>query len=192
MKRLWAAGSARRMRSKAFPALSKIGVKCVTALLHVLTSTQKIQHPLAGTSIALNLQRIVWSEIAFAPETNTSCWGSIMVALFWSGKGWLVPAITFGASLAGELISEGLSGNDEYYQEHGFPFAMALWISAGINWAVFWSEYQGRFTNPQTERATKRRRGPGWIDHSFMFINQGVWVLILSIMGIGSIISRGF
>lgn len=116
--------------------------------------------------------------------------------IFWSGKGWIVPAATFGASLIAELISEGITGDENYYQAHGLALALALWVAAAINGSVFASHYSTNAiaaadSNRSRKRPTKRS-GPGWIDHSFMLINQGVWVIILFLGGIAVLISRGF
>lgn len=112
--------------------------------------------------------------------------------IFWSGKGWVVPAATFGVSLLAEIVSEGITGDDQYYQTHGFALALALWTSAALNFAVFWRLYQDRFTDTGEHRSKRRSSHlPGWFDHSFMFLNQGAWVLILLFGGFATLFSRG-
>ena len=118
-----------------------------------------------------------------------------MTVIFWSGMGWLVPAATFGVSLVAEIVSEGVTGEENYYQTHGLAFALALWISAVVNGFVFWNLYAD-VISAQTSGSTKRKRaarqnGPGWMDHTFMFINQGAWAVILLVSGFGVLISRG-
>ena len=112
--------------------------------------------------------------------------------IFWSGKGWVVPAATFGASLLAEILSENITGDDQYYQTHGFAFSLALWASAAINLTIFWPLYKERFVNTN-ERRPKRRPAhlPGWIDHSFMLINQGAWIIALLFGGFAILFSRG-
>lgn len=116
--------------------------------------------------------------------------------IFWTGKGWLVPAVTFGVCLVAEIVSETLAGNDDYYQTHGFPLAIALWISAAINGAVAWQYYSPLLSSPppkkKKRKRSSRKRTPGWIDHSFMFVNHVVWVAILVACGFASLISLGF
>lgn len=116
-----------------------------------------------------------------------------MTVIFWSGKGWLVPAVSFGASLAAEVISESLTGNSEYYQTHGLALALALWVSAGVNALVAWQFYSPLLSPPKSKKKGRAKRSgtPGWIDHSFMFINQGVWAVILVVSGFAALISRG-
>jgi hypothetical protein len=115
--------------------------------------------------------------------------------IFWSGMGWLVPAATFGVSLVAELVSEGITGNDKYYQDHGLAFALALWISAAINATVFWTHYSGVIAAHRSGSKKRKRaaaqNGPGWMDHTFMFINQGAWAVVMLLGGFGVLISRG-
>jgi hypothetical protein len=117
-----------------------------------------------------------------------------MGMMVWAGKGWVVPAATFGFSLLGELVTEGLTGDDQYYQTHGLALALALWASAAVNGIVFWHSYSMviQKLGPSSRKPrSSRKRSPGWIDHSFMFVNQGVWVLVLVVCGLGALITNG-
>ncbi|MBF9255032.1 hypothetical protein I2I11_17165 [Pontibacter sp. 172403-2] len=51
--------------------------------------------------------------------------------IIWRGMGFLVVVITFLALLAGELISESLTNDENYYQENKSPMVVAFFI-AGI------------------------------------------------------------
>lgn len=113
--------------------------------------------------------------------------------IFWGGNGWMVPAVTFGAALLCELTSEGLTGDDRYYQNHGLPIALALCISGCVNAASFWANYKTRFIKQESTKKKTRKAtvSPGWIDHSFMFINQGVWVVMLFFGAFYELLARG-
>ncbi len=117
-----------------------------------------------------------------------------MGLLTFIGKGWVVPAATFGLSLIIEFIAEGITGDDQYYQNHGLALALALGASAIINALVFWNYYAHQLKSSlPTNRKRRRSRQPalGWFDHSFLFINQGAWVVILLICGLVALIARG-
>lgn len=50
----------------------------------------------------------------------------------WSGKGFLVPVITFGCLLAGEFLSETAFHDDQYFQQHAWPILLAFLAAAGL------------------------------------------------------------
>jgi hypothetical protein len=56
--------------------------------------------------------------------------------IIWSGLGFLVAVIVFGASLIMELTTETLFRDDQYYQTHAWPLALALALSGAIVWAL--------------------------------------------------------
>lgn len=113
-----------------------------------------------------------------------------MIHIIWTGLGWVVPAATFGVSLLSEIVWEAGAGDDEYYQTHGFPFALALWISAGIVFAVYWSQYHAAPAAGRGKKQKKRKR-PAWGDHAFFFINLWAWSAFLGVLGLGVLIGRG-
>jgi hypothetical protein len=53
-----------------------------------------------------------------------------MIHLFWAGKGWFVPAITFASCLAMELVVRAVYHDNTYYQTHGWPILVALFLAA--------------------------------------------------------------
>ena len=56
--------------------------------------------------------------------------------IIWSGWGFLVAVIVFGASLTMELVTEALFHDDLYYQSRSWPFALALALSGVIVWTL--------------------------------------------------------
>jgi hypothetical protein len=55
--------------------------------------------------------------------------------IIWSGWGFLVAVIVFGASLATELVTEAV-GDDRFYQTQAWPLALALILSGVTIWTV--------------------------------------------------------
>ena len=56
--------------------------------------------------------------------------------IFWRGWGIVVVPIMFGCALIMEVVTEYVSGNENYYQEHtGLPF-LAMIIAAFITFRV--------------------------------------------------------
>ncbi len=53
--------------------------------------------------------------------------------MIWRGIGWLGILIVFLVSLFGELLTEDIIFKDEnYYQQHTWPFSLSLTFSAAI------------------------------------------------------------
>ena len=46
--------------------------------------------------------------------------------LFWQGQGWIVLPLVFAVSLATELLTETITGDDTYYQNADSPFHLRL------------------------------------------------------------------
>ena len=49
-----------------------------------------------------------------------------MIHLIWSGRGYLVPVITFGSCLGMELTTRAVFHDDAYYQEHCWPMPLGM------------------------------------------------------------------
>ena len=55
-----------------------------------------------------------------------------MTHLIWSGRGYLVPVITFACCLGMELTTRAVLQDNTYYQEHYWPIRLALAIAGVI------------------------------------------------------------
>ena len=103
--------------------------------------------------------------------------------MIWRGIGWLGILIVFLVSLFGELLTEDIIFKDEnYYQQHAWPFSLSLTFSAAIVW------YLGKKVFPPTERKLiDQKTGQEVIfkdSHDFFFIRMEYWGIILIAGGI--------
>ncbi len=93
--------------------------------------------------------------------------------IIWRGWGFLVAVFVFGASLAMELVTESLTGDDDLYQTQAWPLALAL-VAAGIaTWFV------GKYLNAKgartvIDKATGKELTIGG-RHDFFFIPMHYW-----------------
>ena len=56
--------------------------------------------------------------------------------IIWQGKGWLVAVIIFGCSLAANLLTNQITGSEEYWDQTLIPFAGSLLVAGVICWFV--------------------------------------------------------
>jgi hypothetical protein len=113
-----------------------------------------------------------------------------LTMIIWSGWGFMVALIVFGASLLAEVSIESSVNDMNYYQSHSWPLAVALLGSAVVTW------FLGSFLN--------RQPGPTAIDHPtgreevlrdanrhrFFFIPMQYWGPILAALAIVSFALR--
>jgi hypothetical protein len=108
--------------------------------------------------------------------------------IIWSGWGFLVAIIAFGASLAMELGTEALVGDDRYYQVQAWPLALALALSGAIVWTV--GKYlQARGARVVIDKATGQELTIGG-QHRFFFIPMHYWGPVLIVLAILPFILR--
>jgi beta-xylosidase len=105
--------------------------------------------------------------------------------IIWSGRGFLVALIAFGCLLFSEWSTEAAFHDTSYYQTHGWPKLMALFVAAVLVWmlAQYWNREPSRvLVDKQTGREVivKRR-------DSLFFIEARYWPVILC--GVGFILA---
>ena len=93
--------------------------------------------------------------------------------IIWRGWGFLVAVIVFGASLAAELITERLTGDDQFYQVQRWPLALALVVAAVTTWALG-SYLRGRAARVVIDKLNGRESTIGG-DHRFFFVPMHYW-----------------
>jgi hypothetical protein len=107
--------------------------------------------------------------------------------IIWSGLGFLVFVFAFGCSLAMNVFTNALLGN-EYYQTHAWPLALAIAVAGALTWLV--------------GNALNRRQGKVMIEkdtgrelllrpnHSLFFIRMHYWGPILIALAFASLFFR--
>ena len=76
--------------------------------------------------------------------------------IVWQGKGWLVAVIVFGCSLLANLITNSVTGSEDYWNQSLQPFAISLVIAGGICWSLGMRLEQGP-TRTLVDEATGER-----------------------------------
>jgi len=56
--------------------------------------------------------------------------------IIWRGKGILIALIAFGCLLLAEYATRSAFHDDRYYQTHGWPKLAAMWLAAGLVFAL--------------------------------------------------------
>jgi hypothetical protein len=110
--------------------------------------------------------------------------------IVWHGHGYLVAIFTFVSSLAVELATETITGDDNYYQEKAWPFLIAMTLAGVLSYIV------GRALNGRVGGRTgidaetgKSVANSGPV-HSLFFIRMEWWGPILSACGIAVAVYR--
>ena len=97
--------------------------------------------------------------------------------IVWKGWGFLVAVIVFGLSLAMELGTEALVGDDRFYQTRAWPLALALALSGAIIWGLGKSLH-ARPGRVVIDKATGKELTVGG-QHTFFFMPMHYWGPVL-------------
>lgn len=97
--------------------------------------------------------------------------------IIWKGWGFLVAVFVFGASLAMELVTESMTGDDRFYQAQAWPLAVALFVAGVVTWFVG-KHFQGRGGRVVIDKATGQELTIGG-SHTFFFVPMHYWGVVL-------------
>jgi hypothetical protein len=93
--------------------------------------------------------------------------------IIWRGWGFLVAVFVFSASLAMELVTESLTGDDNFYQTQAWPLALAFVVAGIATW------FAGKYLNAKDARTVidKVTGKELTIDsrHDFFFVPMPYW-----------------
>jgi hypothetical protein len=109
--------------------------------------------------------------------------------IIWRGWGFLVAVFAFGASLAMELITESMMGDDDFYQREAWPLAVAFVVAGVVTWFV------GQTLNARSSR-TASDTVPGGerttsAAHSLFFVPMQYWgVLLIALAALPFVLRR--
>jgi hypothetical protein len=98
--------------------------------------------------------------------------------LIWRGLGYFIAVIIFLVSLTMELTIERFYKDDNYYQTHAWPLALALFTSA----LIIFTWYNNYLKNEPNRVFIDKDSGSEFTikrSHDLFFINVKYWPLIL-------------
>ncbi len=100
------------------------------------------------------------------------------------GRGWIIVLVTFACLLASELAIEGITGDDRYYQHHGWTklvafLAASALVSALIHVGVFAGERRVLIDKATGAEVVDEAR------HTLFFVPARHWPLLL--IGLGAL-----
>jgi hypothetical protein len=102
--------------------------------------------------------------------------------IIWKGLGILVLVIGFAIFVLTELIIESLTKNSAFYQLHGWPKLLALWLAAGCVWV--WARYLNRRPGRVMIDKATGKEVVLRAKHELFFIDIQYWPYILAVLGV--------
>ena len=101
--------------------------------------------------------------------------------IIWSGWGWLVAVIAFGCLVLTELVVEGVTKDESYYQAHGWPKLLAFWIAAVLVFIL--ARFSARSPGKTViDKDTGKEIVLGK-NHALFFIPIRFWPIVLGVLG---------
>jgi hypothetical protein len=88
----------------------------------------------------------------------------------WRGLGYLVPLITLLSMVAMEALMRATTGNLHFYQAHGWPKLLGLWLAGTAVWLF-------------GQSLAKKREAQ---EHSFMGAPMHYWAPVLAVAGVAA------
>jgi len=109
-----------------------------------------------------------------------------MFVIIWRGMGFLVAVFIFGCSLIANLITNGITGSEEYWDAHQWPLGVSFFFSSILCW------FFGRLlANKEARILIDKKTGEEITQepcHALFFIKMHLWGPILMLLGIFLII----
>ena len=104
----------------------------------------------------------------------------------WSRLGFLVAVFVFGCSLVANVLTNHLTGSENYWNEHKWPFGVSLLISGVLSWVVgAWLAVSRTKTLVDKETGQETVIRP---NHTLFFVKMHWWGPILLVIGVAIIV----
>lgn len=102
--------------------------------------------------------------------------------VIWSGFGFLVAVIGFAALILTEIVSENITGDDRFYQEHGWVILIGMLVAAiltyGLHRLLLLREGKVVIDKETGEELTLR------LNHSLFFVPVKWWPVVFVLPGV--------
>ena len=103
--------------------------------------------------------------------------------IIWNGLGFLVVVVGFAALILTELVSEKITGDEEFYQQHGWVILIGMLVAAALTYGLHrvLPRHKARvLIDKQTGQEVVLR-----YDHSLFFIPVRWWPAVFMAIGVG-------
>lgn len=104
-----------------------------------------------------------------------------MALIIWRGRGGVIFLIMFGCALLTALITRAVFRDASYYDTHRWPMLVALWVAAGLVYAL--RRWFGVGQRGQVDEGTGQEIKVPLEGHLF-FISARYWPAILLLGGV--------
>lgn len=92
--------------------------------------------------------------------------------IIWTGYGIFVGVAGFACLCLTQLAVNGIMGDDHFYQSHGWPKLVGLWIAAAVSWPIGREMNRGRPYHVESK------------PHSLFFIPVQYWWAVFLVLGV--------
>ena len=102
--------------------------------------------------------------------------------IIWSGFGFLVAVIGFMSLVFTELVSEKITGDDQFYQQHGWVMLVGMLVAGALTYGLhrLLLLQKGRVViDKETGQEVVLRS-----DHSLFFIPVKWWPVVFAALGV--------
>jgi hypothetical protein len=107
--------------------------------------------------------------------------------IIWSGLGILIGLVTFACLWVTQLGVNAAMQDQRFYQDHGWPKLLGLWIAAAVSWPIGRAMNRGteqQVVDPETGRTVIIRTVGG---HSLFFVPVQHWWVACLLLGVVSV-----
>jgi hypothetical protein len=109
--------------------------------------------------------------------------------IIWNGLGYLVAVVGFAALILTEVLAEKITGDDQFYQQHGWVILIGMLVAAASTYGLH------RLLPLQKGRVViDKETGQEMVlrsNHSLFFIPVKWWPLVFVVLGVGFGIAGG-
>jgi hypothetical protein len=102
--------------------------------------------------------------------------------IIWRGFGFLVAVIGFAALILAETVSEKITGDDQFYQQHGWVVFIGMLVAAALTYGLH------RLLLLEKQRVLIDRETGGEVaqpsKHSLFFVPVQLWPAIFIVLGL--------
>ena|SRR6266508_3437819 len=110
--------------------------------------------------------------------------------IIWRGKGFVIALIAFACLILSEFLTETAFSDNTYYQTHGWPKLVGLWVAALIVYKL-WPWFGVRAAQVLVDRDTGQGVHVASSEGALFFVPARFWPQILLVLGLIFLFVKG-